>query len=98
MMKHGCQIILCFQIFSQRPIQKEATLLCTSLLQAFSSCLEQLAFSPPLNKHAESNKWAMSQPEEFKMALVQTWTIKAWTPLMCQVLLYILKLELVLLF
>ncbi|PVD20477.1 hypothetical protein C0Q70_18633 [Pomacea canaliculata] len=41
--------------FSQRPIQKEATLLCTSLLQAFSSCLEQLAFSPPSSKHAESN-------------------------------------------
>ena len=30
-----------FQIFSQRPIQKEATVLCTQLLQAFATCLEQ---------------------------------------------------------
>ncbi|XP_048254965.1 exocyst complex component 2-like [Haliotis rufescens] len=38
------------EIFSQRPIQKEATSLCTQLLQAFSQCMEQLAFSPPLHK------------------------------------------------
>ncbi|KAK7114741.1 exocyst complex component 2-like [Littorina saxatilis] len=39
------------EIFSQRPIQKEATVLCTQLLQAFAQCLEQLAYSPPLHKH-----------------------------------------------
>ncbi|KAK3764200.1 hypothetical protein RRG08_044127 [Elysia crispata] len=38
------------EIFSQRPIQKEATVLCSQLLQAFSICMEQLAFSPPLQK------------------------------------------------
>ncbi|CAG5128462.1 unnamed protein product, partial [Candidula unifasciata] len=38
------------EIFSQRPIQKEATALCSQLLQAFSVCMEQLVFSPPLNK------------------------------------------------
>ncbi|XP_005101772.1 exocyst complex component 2 [Aplysia californica] len=38
------------EIFSQRPIQKEATTLCSQLLQAFSHCMEQLVFSPPLHK------------------------------------------------
>ncbi|ESO82768.1 hypothetical protein LOTGIDRAFT_108931 [Lottia gigantea] len=38
------------EIFSQRPIQKEATILCTQLLQAFALCMEQLSFSPPLHK------------------------------------------------
>ncbi|XP_059170244.1 exocyst complex component 2-like [Physella acuta] len=38
------------EIFSQRPIQKEATALCSQLLQAFSVCMEQLVFSPPLQK------------------------------------------------
>ncbi|KAK7493846.1 hypothetical protein BaRGS_00014987, partial [Batillaria attramentaria] len=42
------------EIFSQRPIQKEATVLCTQLLQAFAHCLEQLAFSPPLHKHTDN--------------------------------------------
>ena len=43
-----------FQIFSQRPIQKEATMLCTQLLQSFSTCMEQLAFNPPLPKMESS--------------------------------------------
>jgi len=38
------------EIFSQRPIQKEATMLCSQLLQAFAHCMEQLVFSPPLHK------------------------------------------------
>ncbi|CAL1540086.1 unnamed protein product [Lymnaea stagnalis] len=38
------------EIFSQRPIQKEATVLCSQLLQAFSVCMEQLVFTPPLQK------------------------------------------------
>ena len=33
------------QIFSQRPVQKEATELCTQLLTAFAPCLEELAFT-----------------------------------------------------
>lgn len=33
-------------IFSQRTVQKEATGLCTQLLQAFVPCLEQLAMTP----------------------------------------------------
>lgn len=36
-----------FQIFAQRTIQKDATALCTQLLQAFSPCLHKLAFDPP---------------------------------------------------
>lgn len=44
------------EIFSQRPIQKEATKLCTQLLQAFAQCLEQLAFSPPLRTHTLDNR------------------------------------------
>ncbi|XP_064599052.1 exocyst complex component 2-like [Liolophura sinensis] len=42
-------------LFSQRPIQKETTGLCTKLLQAFSDSLERLAFDPD-NKDAEKNK------------------------------------------
>ncbi|KAK0062725.1 exocyst complex component 2 [Biomphalaria pfeifferi] len=38
------------EIFSQRPIQKEATQLCSQLLQAFAVCMEQLVFTPPLQK------------------------------------------------
>lgn len=44
------------EIFSQRPIQKEATVLCTQLLQAFAHCLEQLAFSPPLHRQQHDNR------------------------------------------
>lgn len=33
------------EIFSQRPVQKDATELCTQLLTAFAPCLEDLAFS-----------------------------------------------------
>lgn len=33
------------EIFNQRPVQKEATVLCTKLLEAFAPCLEQLAFT-----------------------------------------------------
>ncbi|XP_076469821.1 exocyst complex component 2-like [Babylonia areolata] len=44
------------EIFSQRPIQKEATVLCTQLLQAFAHCLEQLAFSPPLHRQQLDNR------------------------------------------
>lgn len=54
------------EIFSQRPIQKEATVLCTQLLQAFAHCLEQLAFSPPLHKHTDvtrTTKWMDREPE-----------------------------------
>uniref|UniRef100_K1QJP7 Exocyst complex component 2 n=1 Tax=Magallana gigas TaxID=29159 RepID=K1QJP7_MAGGI len=35
------------EIFAQRTIQKDATALCTQLLQAFSPCLHKLAFDPP---------------------------------------------------
>ncbi|XP_078337720.1 exocyst complex component 2-like isoform X2 [Crassostrea virginica] len=35
------------EIFAQRTIQKDATSLCTQLLQAFSPCLHKLAFDPP---------------------------------------------------
>ncbi|KAL8560897.1 hypothetical protein ACOMHN_059081 [Nucella lapillus] len=44
------------EIFSQRPIQKEATVLCAQLLQAFAHCLEQLAFSPPLHRQQHDNR------------------------------------------
>lgn len=58
------------EIFSQRPIQKEATVLCTQLLQAFAHCLEQLAFSPPLHKRADNRptkhtpKWMVERESE----------------------------------
>lgn len=35
------------EIFSQRTVQKDATTLCTQLLQAFAPCLNCLAFTPP---------------------------------------------------
>ncbi|XP_041376144.1 exocyst complex component 2-like isoform X2 [Gigantopelta aegis] len=53
------------EIFSQRPIQKEATMLCTQLLQSFSTCMEQLAFNPPLPKMESSHKiFGRSSEEE----------------------------------
>ncbi|XP_029647749.1 exocyst complex component 2-like isoform X1 [Octopus sinensis] len=36
-----------YEIFSQQTTQKEATMLCTKLLQAFSVCLHKLAFQQP---------------------------------------------------
>lgn len=36
------------EIFSQRTVQKDSTQLCTELLQAFTPCLECLAFTPAL--------------------------------------------------
>ncbi|XP_062584867.1 exocyst complex component 2-like isoform X2 [Saccostrea cucullata] len=53
------------EIFAQRTIQKDATALCTQLLQAFSPCLHKLAFDPPeiSNKKFKGGKKVIS-PED----------------------------------
>ncbi|GAB1601968.1 exocyst complex component 2-like isoform X1 [Argonauta hians] len=51
-----------YEIFSQQTTQKEATLLCTKLLQAFSVCLHKLAFQKP-QAAGDSNKADNSQDD-----------------------------------
>ncbi|XP_048748841.2 exocyst complex component 2-like isoform X2 [Ostrea edulis] len=53
------------EIFALRTIQKDATALCTQLLQAFSPCLHKLAFDPPeiTSKKFRGGKKVIS-PEE----------------------------------
>ncbi|KAK3086910.1 hypothetical protein FSP39_025328 [Pinctada imbricata] len=43
------------EIFSQRTVQKDATVLCTQLLQAFAPCIHSLAFNPPFHSPEKSN-------------------------------------------